>query len=141
MITVALILKRPGPNDASFLDYAFNHKTDFASAGNRVWPCTALRTQNGQVFADVGGLDGVSGWTPDGNPMPAAILMSFPRFVDDKLNQPLISRKDEKIEFRCILSQRVFEATFMVNAADLADGSERVLRKTADVTNADRTTN
>jgi len=130
MITVALILKRPGPDGASFLDYAFNNKTSFPAPEIRMWPCAALRTQNGQVFDRLGGLDGIWGYTPQGDIIPAGIIMSFPHLIDDKPNQPLISRSDEKVEFRCILHQRVFETTFVVNAADLNDGSERVLRNT-----------
>ena len=37
--------------------------------------------------------------------------MSFPSIVDGK---PLISHRDEKLEFRFILKQRVFETTFIV---------------------------
>ena len=47
--------------------------------------------------------------------------MSFPSIVDGKL---LISHRDEKLEFRFILNQRVFETTFIVNSTDLFDGTE-----------------
>ena len=51
----------------------------------------------------------------------SAIIMSFPSNVDGK---PLGSHREEKLEFRFILNQRVFETTFMVNSTDLFDGTE-----------------
>ena len=51
------------------------------------------------------------------------IQLFFPRLIDGK---PLISGAHEKVEFRLILKQRVFETTFCVNGDDVLDGSERV---------------
>jgi hypothetical protein len=53
------------------------------------------------------------------------ISISFPRIVDGK---PLITRRDEKVEFRLILNQHVFETTFHLNPSDLFNGTETVLR-------------
>ena len=39
----------------------------------------------------------------------------------------LISHPNEKLEFRFIANQRVFEATFYVNPANLFDGTETVM--------------
>jgi len=50
--------------------------------------------------------------------------MSFSRIVDGKL---LISHRAEKLEFRFILDQRVFETKFIVNSTDLFDGTETVM--------------
>jgi hypothetical protein len=48
--------------------------------------------------------------------------MSFPRIVDGK---PLITHRGERLEFRLVANQRVFEATFNVNPTDLFEGTER----------------
>jgi hypothetical protein len=50
-----------------------------------------------------------------------AITMSFPSLVEGK---PLINKLDEKVEFRFVILQRVFETTFTINAKDLPDGSQ-----------------
>jgi hypothetical protein len=119
MITIAVILKRPGPDGTSLFDYAYSdHGRVFPSASFRVWPCAGLRTSNGQVFAHL---------TPavfahDGR--PKALQLSFPRLVDGK---PLISNTREKVEFRLVANQRVFDATFFVNASDGLNGSEKYL--------------
>jgi len=54
-----------------------------------------------------------------------AIIMSFPSIVEGK---PLISHPEEKLEFRFILNQRVFETTFIVNPTNLFNGTETVMR-------------
>jgi len=41
--------------------------------------------------------------------------------------EPLISSLREKVEFRLIANQRVFETTFYINASDVLDGSEKSL--------------
>jgi hypothetical protein len=130
LISVALILKRPGPDGASFLDYAFENKYAFPSTGNRLWPCAALRTQNGQVHAVMAKEAGsILGYTADGHLIPSGLLLSFPHLVDGK---PLISHPDEKLEFRLILNQRVFETTFTINSADLLEVPHRyILREPA----------
>jgi hypothetical protein len=38
--------------------------------------------------------------------------------------KPLISSLREKVEFRMVANQRVFETTFYINASDVLDGSE-----------------
>jgi hypothetical protein len=119
MITVAVILKRPGPEGTSLFDYGYEengHK--FSSHSFFVFPCAGLRTTNGQVFAHVVreafGHDGKS----------KVLQLSFPRLIDGK---PLISKVHEKVDFRLVVNQRVFEATFYVNASDVLDGSEKIL--------------
>jgi hypothetical protein len=53
-----------------------------------------------------------------------ALQFSFPRLIDGKL---LISNVREKVEFRLVVNQRVFETTFYINASDVLDGSEKLL--------------
>jgi len=55
----------------------------------------------------------------------SGIYLFFPSL---SYGRPLISHPNEKLEFRLILHQRVFETTFYVNSADLLDGKETVLR-------------
>jgi len=118
MITIAVILKHPGPDGTSFFDYAFeNNGRTFPSHSFRVWPCAGLRTANGQVFARIVPHDGLHGKF-------RAFQLSFPRLLDGK---PLISGLREKVEFRMIANQRVFDATFYINASDVLDGSEKSL--------------
>lgn len=119
MITIAVILKHPGPDGTSLFDYGYtDNGRIFPSGSFRVWPCAGLRTSNGQVFAHVvpliSGNDGKS----------KALQLSFPRLIDGK---PLISNVREKVEFRLVVNQRVFETSFFVNASDVLDGSERSL--------------
>jgi len=118
MITVAVILKYPGQDGQSLFDYGFgNDRRTFPSASFRVWPCAGLRTVNGQVFAHlVPSAFGRNGYR--------ALQLSFPRLIDGK---PLISNPREKVEFRLVVNQRVFETTFYINASDVLDGSERSL--------------
>jgi hypothetical protein len=79
-----------------------------------------VQTANGQIHA-------VTSQIRDGNDDKAsAIILSFPSMVDGK---PLIMHRDEKLEFRFILNQRVFENTFIVTATDLFDGTETVMRE------------
>jgi len=77
-----------------------------------------LEDNNGQVFARL---------------VPAAFgrngkfrtfQLSFPRLVDGK---PLISNLREKVEFRMVANQRVFDTIFLINASDVLDGSEKTL--------------
>lgn len=56
--------------------------------------------------------------------------MSFPGTADGK---SLISHRDEKLEFRLVLDQRVFETTFIVNSTDRFDGTETVIHTPARV--------
>lgn len=119
-ITMVLARKRPGPKGASFLDYAFDDKGDgVAFKAHHFFACAGIRTSNGQIHAVTAHLGSGK------NKMVSGIVMSFPSIVDGK---PLITHRDEKLEFRVVLNQRVFETTFLVNPADLLDGSERVLR-------------
>ena len=119
MVTIAVILKRPGPDGTNLFDYGFkDNGRSFPSRSFLVWPCAGLRTRNGQVFAHL---------------VPAAfghygkfkaLQLSFPRLIDGK---PLISKAHENVEFRLVVNQRVFETTFFINASDVLDGSERSL--------------
>jgi len=119
MITIAVILKHPGLDGTSLFDYGYkDNGRIFPSGSFRVWPCAGLRTSNGQVFARVVpnafGRDGKF----------RALQLSFPRLIDGK---PLISNVREKVEFRLVVNQRVFETSFFINASDVLDGSERSL--------------
>ncbi len=118
-IIVVVSLKRPGPAGASFLDYAFENRADgTAFIAHDLFACAGVRTANGQIYV-------VTNRIREGKDKKAsAIIMSFPSIVDGK---PVISHRDEKLEFRFILKQRVFETTFFVNSADLFDGTETVM--------------
>lgn len=119
LITVAVILKHPGPEGESFIDYAFKDGKIFPAVGVYLGACAGLRTTNGQVAYVLGNLGG------DLNPGGfSAIQLAFPRFVDGK---PLISHTKEKLEFRFVANQRVFETTFTVDPTDMLDGSEAYL--------------
>jgi len=124
LMTIAVVLKRPGPGGTSFLDYAFD-KEQKAFPGPRIrhlWPCAAIRTPDGQsgaVIASPGGVD------KNGNASPSAAWFSFP---SSHAGKPLVSHSGEEVQFRFIADQRVFETTFTVNLSDLFDGSEEVLR-------------
>jgi hypothetical protein len=119
-ITVVLTLKRPGPGGASFRDYAFEEKGDgVAFIAHHFFTCAGIRTVNGQIHA-------VTNRLAQGNyDKVPAIVVSFPSTVDGK---PLITHRDEKVEFRLVLNQRVFETTFTVNPTDLFDGTEMLMR-------------
>jgi hypothetical protein len=119
MITIAVLLKRSGPDGTSLFSYGYEddgHK--FPSHSFRIWPCAGLKTINGQVIAAVVpeafGHDGKS----------KVLQLSFPRLIDGK---PLISSPHERVEFRLVVNQRVFETTFYINASDVLDGSEKTL--------------
>jgi hypothetical protein len=117
MITVAVILKQVGPDGTSMFNYGYEdngHK--FPSHSFRVWPCAGLRTSNGEVFARIA--PGVFG----DNGKSKGLQLSFPRLIDGK---PLISNLHEKVGFRLVVNQRVFETTFYINASDVLDGSEK----------------
>ena len=118
MIIIAVILKHAGPDGTSLFDYGFeNEGRRFPSRSFDVWPCAGLRTRNGQVFAHiVPSAFGSKGYR--------ALQLSFPRLIDGK---PLISSAREKVEYRLVANQRVFETTFYINASDVLDGSERSL--------------
>src|SRR5271163_1753207 len=54
MITIAVILKHPGPDGTVLFDYGYKDNGRlFPSSTFRVWPCAGLRTANGHVFARV----------------------------------------------------------------------------------------
>lgn len=119
MITVAVILKHAASDGPTVFTYGYeDNGRQYPSRSFRVWPCAGLRTNNGQVFAhvepEVFGHDGKS----------KVLQLSFPRLIDGK---PLISQLHEKVEFRLVVNQRVFETTFCVNASDVLDGSEKTL--------------
>jgi hypothetical protein len=83
-----------------------------------LFACAGVRTANGGIHA-------VTARMGSGKDNRAsAIIMSFPSIVEGK---PLISHPDERIEFRFILNQRVFETTFRVNPTDMFDGTETVM--------------
>jgi hypothetical protein len=119
MITIAVILKQAGADGTSMFNYGYeNNGQIFPSHSLRLWPCAGLRTGNGEVFAHV--VPEVLGH--DGN--SKVLQMSFPRLIDGK---PLISTLHEKVGFRLVVNQRVFETTFYINATDVLDGSEKTL--------------
>jgi hypothetical protein len=119
MITVAVILKHPGPDGRTLFDYASqDNGRKFPVPRLSVWPCAGLRTSNGEVFAHVGPI-----WSShDGAHESHIFQLAFPRLIEGK---PLISKAGEKVEFRLVLKQRVFETTFSINAEDVLDGSEK----------------
>lgn len=115
LITIAVILKHADPAAPNFFDYGTQGEgRAFPSKDFRVWPCASLRTANGQVIALV---------VPIFKPTHA-FQLSFQRLVQGK---PLIQQPGEKVEFRMVANQRVFEATFFVDGSDVLDGSESVL--------------
>lgn len=114
MITIAVILKHPSPDGTSLFNYGYEDDgRKFPSHSFRVWPCTGLRTANGQVIALL---------SPQ--PFGHILQLSFQRLIEGK---PLISSAHEKVEFRMVANQRVFETTFYINASDVLDGSEKTL--------------
>jgi hypothetical protein len=115
MIAIAVILKHGGPDGTSLFDYAYGDNGRIFSSLR--WPCAGLRTSNGQTFAHT-----LRPWAHQNT--SKVMVLFFPRLVDGK---PLISGAHEKVEFRMVLKQRVFEATFYVNGDEVLDGSERVL--------------
>jgi hypothetical protein len=117
MITIAVILKHRGPDGTSMFNYGIEHN-GHRSRSFRVWPCAGLRTSTRMVFAHV--VPEESG--PDDE--SKVLQLSFPRLIDGK---PLISNVREKVEFRLVVNQRVFETSFFINASDVLDGSERTL--------------
>lgn len=119
MITIAVILKRSGPDGTSLFNYGYeDNGRKFPSHSFRVWPCAGLRTANGQVIA----LVVPEAW---GHKDKSKVLqLSFQRLLHGK---PLISSLHEKVEFRMVANQRVFETTFYINASDVLDGSEKTL--------------
>ncbi len=119
MITIAVLLKQLGPDGTSMFNYGYEENGHlFPSHSFNLWPCAGLRTRNGEVFArlvpQAFGHDGKS----------KILQLSFPRLINGK---PLISNLHEKVEFRLVVNQRVFETTFCVNASDVLDGSEKLL--------------
>ncbi len=119
-IIITIILKHPGPSGASFHDYAFHRKNVPGSGVRHLWPCAAVKTANGVRTAVVGGPATYEDGTPDDD-----IMLSFPSTFNGK---PLISHPSEKLDFRFVAQQHVFEATFYVNPTDLLDGTEARLR-------------
>jgi hypothetical protein len=117
MITIAVILKHPGPDGTSMFNYGIEDNGHW-SRTFRVWPCAGLRTSTGMVFAHV--VPEESG----PHDKSKVLQLSFPRLIDGK---PLISNVREKVEFRLVVNQRVFETSFFINASDVLDGSERSL--------------
>ena len=125
MLTVSIILLKPGPGGASFIDYAFRDSGKlYPAKGLHNFICAGLRTANGVVYAHVGG--------PMGEPPDhSAITMSFPSQIEGR---PLITKADERVEFRFVAMQRVFETTFTINAKDLLDGTQAGLYSPTAVT-------
>lgn len=117
LITVAVILKRSAPDGTSLFNYGYvDNGRGFP--GFRVFSCAGLRTANGQVMA----LVVPEAFGHDGN--SKVLQLSFQRLIHGK---PLISSLHEKVEFRMVANQRVFETTFYINASDVLDGSEKTV--------------
>lgn len=119
MIGISIILKHKGPEGESFLDYFFDMpKKALPAPGVNLWPCACLKTEAGVTCARALG----HGHMGLENP---AITMFFSSSVH---GGPLIAKPEEKVEFRFVAKQRVFEATFVIKADDLVpDMSEPVL--------------
>jgi hypothetical protein len=124
-ITVVVALKHAGPGGSSYRDYAFeDEKTGLEFTAHHYFACAGIRTANGQVHA-------VTNRFAEGNDNRVpAIVVSFPRAGEGK---PLITHRDEKVEFRLVVNQRVFETTFIVNLGELFDGTETMMRVPARV--------
>jgi hypothetical protein len=126
MIMIAVILKHPGPDGASFLDYAFgDHGHKFPAKDLHTWPCSGLRSSDGMVFGRVASM-----WR--GPQDPSALWIAFPR---DAGGKPLVTHPEQKVEFRFVANQRVFETTFTISPSDLLSGTESVLYLPVVVTN------
>ena len=119
MITVAVILKHPGQDGRNLFEYGYGDGGRLFPSRpfGPVWPCMGLRTSEGEVSARlVPGAFGRHGYH--------ALQLTFPRLIDGK---PLISGTREKVDFRLVVNQQVFETSFYVNASDVLDGSEKSL--------------
>ncbi len=116
LLTFSVILKLSGPSGESFRDYAFPERKV-----RHIWACSGIRTANGQYHGVVARTTGLS----MSNGEVTGISISFPGVVDGK---SLITQRNEKLEFRMILNQHVFETTFYVSPSDLFDGTETALR-------------
>jgi len=117
MITIAVILRHAGPDGTSLFDYGFKHNRNISPSDSlRIWPCAGLRTSNGQTYARL-----IPANIFQGHGKFRSLQFSFPILIDGKR---LISNPREKIEFRLVVNQRVFETSFDVNFSDLPDGSE-----------------
>jgi hypothetical protein len=116
-LTFSVILKQTGPSGESFRDYALPE-----DRVKHFWECSGIRTADGQYHGIVARATGLS-ISKHGE--LTGIRISFPRIVDGK---PLITHPNEKVEFRMILNQHVFETSFYVSPGDLFDGTETVLR-------------
>ena len=112
VLTFSVILKQTGPSGESFRDYAFPE-----SKVRHPW-CSGIRTANRQFHGVISYARGLSISKHGG---VTGIGISFPRTVDGK---PLITRRDEQVEFRMILDQHVFETTLHVDPGDLFDGTD-----------------
>jgi hypothetical protein len=117
MITIAVLLKQAGSDGTSMFNYGYEDNGKFPSHSFLVWPCAGLRTNNGEVHAGV-----APEVFPDGE--SKVLQLSFPRLIAGK---PLISNLHEKVEFRLVVNQRVFETVFYISASDVLDGSEKSL--------------
>jgi len=131
MITIAVILKRSGPDGTTLFNYGYldiDNVRVFPNPYNfRVGECAGLRTSNGEVFARA---------VLEAFGKSKALQISFPRLIEGK---PLISRAREKVEFRMVADHRVFETTFYINASDVLDGSEQILYLPSAFTDSNQT--
>jgi hypothetical protein len=118
-LTFSVVLKQPGPAGESFGDYAFEkEKGVVAMKVRHIFACGGIRTANGQFHALAASMCSKDGKI-------TGIVLSFPLVVGGKR---LITHNDEKIDFRLIVNQHVFETTFYVSPIDLFDGTETALR-------------
>lgn len=119
MFGVSVILKHKAPNGESFLDYLFDvQKRAFPTKGTHLWACSGIKTEEGMASARVAkaGIDSHENYS---------FTLWFPSSAHGK---PLITKPEEKVEFRFVAKQRVFEVTFTIRAADLTiSRSEPVL--------------
>ena len=115
MVGISVILKHKGPEGESFLDYLFDPSgKGMLARRTNLWPCAGLKTEEGVTFAQAEGHGG-----------EAAITLFFPSAIHGR---PLFAKTEEKVEFRFVARQRVFETTFAIRAEDLVpDQTEPVL--------------
>ena len=121
LISFAIMLQQVGADGRSFRDYAFEttKKGYPALIQPQLWACAGIRTVYGQVHAVRASV------AVNAQRQVTGIELSFPSEINGK---PLVLKQGETLEFRLVLNQRVFEANFSVNPADLLGLEARTLR-------------
>lgn len=121
LISFAIMLQNVGADGRSFRDYAFetSKKGYPALVQPQLWACAGIRTAYGQVNAVRASV------AVNAQRQVTGIELAFPSEVNGK---PLVLQQGQKLEFRFVLNQRVFEANFNVSPSDLLGTEARTLR-------------